>query len=594
MFIARIIALILVVLWLWPSSLHAQSEALLEANRQGKALYESGQYEQAIPYWRKALELGEKEFGSNHLTANLVDTLARTYHAHGKYAEAEPLYKRALAIREKVLGPDHPVVVTSLITLALMYIEQRNYDSAEPLLKRALAIDDNTIGPDAIAPFRLAFAALEADEDVRAALGPPLSPSRLRIDKTRSAEPDGRAIVVFDLAGLRAYGTATAGVRKCGGEWSIQSLALNLADPGQPKLSVVTDYGIVPPLTELRRQVAAFGDTNDASLDAAVAYGDAQLLIDNHNGRTCDYWEARALFIEAARAVPSGVLVYIGLGRLAYKQAYISGRKYSPDGLKRAQAYLSAALDIDPNSFDAYFYRAYAYFFSKDMDLARDDAEHARELNPGSARTALLFAEIAFGEKDYEQAETIAMSIVATPGDKKILTDAYKILQKVYRARRQYDLVEAMYLKFIELDPDSAWNLSNYSGFLIRRGEHDKAIEFGEKALELMNFRMVHRVLAKAYYKKGAELYWKQRKHEEARPYFENAIKHDANHTNAHYGLGMSYYRSGNDDKLVADLERSESYLVRTLELDPDHKLAKTGLIKLRALLARVEQKGFP
>ncbi len=35
MFIARMVALILVILWLWPSSLHAQSEALMEAFRQG-------------------------------------------------------------------------------------------------------------------------------------------------------------------------------------------------------------------------------------------------------------------------------------------------------------------------------------------------------------------------------------------------------------------------------------------------------------------------------------------------------------------------------------------------------------------------------
>ncbi len=61
-------SLVLAILWLWPASLHAQSEALMEAYRQGQTLYEAGQYEQAIPFYREALELGEREYGPDHET----------------------------------------------------------------------------------------------------------------------------------------------------------------------------------------------------------------------------------------------------------------------------------------------------------------------------------------------------------------------------------------------------------------------------------------------------------------------------------------------------------------------------------------------
>ena len=44
MFIRRIRSIILVILWLWPASLYAQSEALMEAYNQGQALYEAGRY----------------------------------------------------------------------------------------------------------------------------------------------------------------------------------------------------------------------------------------------------------------------------------------------------------------------------------------------------------------------------------------------------------------------------------------------------------------------------------------------------------------------------------------------------------------------
>jgi len=142
-------ALVLAILWLWPASLHAQSEALMEAYRQGKALKEAGRYEQAIPFYREALELGEREFGPDHpTTALLLNNLASLYESQGRYAEAEPLYKRALAIWEKALGPDHPDFAMSLNNLAELYRVQANYAEAEPLYERALAILEMALGPE--------------------------------------------------------------------------------------------------------------------------------------------------------------------------------------------------------------------------------------------------------------------------------------------------------------------------------------------------------------------------------------------------------------------------------------------------------------
>ncbi len=134
MFIRRALTLVVAILWLWPASLHAQSEALLEANRQGNALLEAGQYEQAIPIWRKAVELSENEFGpSDPTTAALLDALAQSYHLQGRYADAAPLYNRSLAIEEKALGPEHPEVAAALNNLAVVYHETGDYARAEPL-----------------------------------------------------------------------------------------------------------------------------------------------------------------------------------------------------------------------------------------------------------------------------------------------------------------------------------------------------------------------------------------------------------------------------------------------------------------------------
>ncbi len=103
--------LVLIGLCVWPVGLRAQSAALMEAYRQGGALYQAGRYGEALSFWKKALELGQREFGPDHpQTAAFLNNLAVLYKAQGRYAEAEPLFKRSLAIREKALGAEHPDV----------------------------------------------------------------------------------------------------------------------------------------------------------------------------------------------------------------------------------------------------------------------------------------------------------------------------------------------------------------------------------------------------------------------------------------------------------------------------------------------------
>lgn len=113
MFIRRAFALVLAILLLWPVGLYAQSKALKEADNQAIALFKAGKYEQAIPFWRKSLELSEKEFGpSSPTTAAVLDALAQTYHRQGLYTEAAPLYQRSLDMFKKAYGPDNRHVAT--------------------------------------------------------------------------------------------------------------------------------------------------------------------------------------------------------------------------------------------------------------------------------------------------------------------------------------------------------------------------------------------------------------------------------------------------------------------------------------------------
>ena len=55
------------------------------------------------------------------------------YQAKGDYERALPLYKKALEIEEKALGENHPDIATTLNNIAILYQKIGDYDRALPL-----------------------------------------------------------------------------------------------------------------------------------------------------------------------------------------------------------------------------------------------------------------------------------------------------------------------------------------------------------------------------------------------------------------------------------------------------------------------------
>ena len=83
----------------------AQSPELTAANQQYEALSALGKYAEAEVFARKALKLGEAEFGTDIVYASLLGNLARLFQAQGRYGDAEPLFRRALSILKKTSTP---------------------------------------------------------------------------------------------------------------------------------------------------------------------------------------------------------------------------------------------------------------------------------------------------------------------------------------------------------------------------------------------------------------------------------------------------------------------------------------------------------
>jgi len=114
------------------------------------------QWNEAQEHHRKALEIRERELGSDHSEVGIsLNNLANALTSSGKHAEAERMHRRALGIFENLLGPNHPHVAISLNNIANSIQAQAHPDGdvvsaaerAEPLYRRAIEIREKVFGP---------------------------------------------------------------------------------------------------------------------------------------------------------------------------------------------------------------------------------------------------------------------------------------------------------------------------------------------------------------------------------------------------------------------------------------------------------------
>ena len=72
-------------------------------------LNEVGQYEEAEPLYREAIEIDKATIGEEHPDyATRLNNLAELLRAMGRYAEAEPLFRQAIEIGKATIGEEHP------------------------------------------------------------------------------------------------------------------------------------------------------------------------------------------------------------------------------------------------------------------------------------------------------------------------------------------------------------------------------------------------------------------------------------------------------------------------------------------------------
>src|SRR5712691_678247 len=111
-------------------------------------LYGERKYDEALPLAKRALELGEAEFGQTDprligLLINLGDLYTATIH----FDDARISFERALSISEKAFGPNDLRLTRPLDDLGYLMSNKGELKNAADLFSRSLALKEKHLQP---------------------------------------------------------------------------------------------------------------------------------------------------------------------------------------------------------------------------------------------------------------------------------------------------------------------------------------------------------------------------------------------------------------------------------------------------------------
>ena len=116
--------------------------------RYGKFLSEFAYFNEAKEIYQRLLSLCEETFGYNKQTASSYNNIGNVCGITGDYNKALDFYNKALEIQEKVLGEEHSDTTCSYNNIGNVYNDLGNYDKALKNHNKALEIRKKILGEE--------------------------------------------------------------------------------------------------------------------------------------------------------------------------------------------------------------------------------------------------------------------------------------------------------------------------------------------------------------------------------------------------------------------------------------------------------------
>ena len=121
------------------------------------------------------------------------------------------------------------------------------------------------------------------------------------------------------------------------------------------------------------------------------------------------------------------------------------------------------------------------YFDMKRYEQAQEAAKDLLSADPNNAFALYMLGNCCYMLDKYSEAESYCQDIITSC----LAVDVYELLGKIHRETKRYKSSEEFFLKSLELDPQNASTLAEYSYLLLICGYTKKANEIRQEALRL-------------------------------------------------------------------------------------------------------------
>ena len=243
---------------------------------------------------------------------------------------------------------------------------------------------------------------------------------------------------------------------------------------------------------------------------AAKEVAAARDLVDSYFGDSDLLDQAAVLVVAALRDDPNSSDAYVEAARIVRRDGHIVGDRFMPGTQANSRTLIDKAMALNPANVRAISLKSEASMLAGDPDGGLAWARRGLAIDPDYVWLKMRIVEYHERKHEISQAVGALDAILATPCAKDnehraACVMALKREAGYFAVRGNEDIVRKLAARIEALrDPHDAWTLGDLCGRFTDIGLYAEAIDYGHRALGIMNYGIGRENLASALYLKAA------------------------------------------------------------------------------------------
>jgi tetratricopeptide (TPR) repeat protein len=332
---------------------------------------------------------------------------------------------------------------------------------------------------------------------------------------------------------------------------------------------------------------------------AEMSLDDAKDIIDNYHGNNGELIKAQSVIEKDTKEHPDHALSFVYLARAAlvagdpnYDQVNIL-----PEYVQKAKENIAIAEKISQDLPELYYTKIDIECANVSQDECfAADFKYSTIIQtkfPNSLDTLYIKAKIARHDGRYDESEKLFNQILSQAPNRYWKRRALQGLIVQYDQLKNWDKVDAMYQKLVEVWP-VMWEENEYADYLIERQNYEGALKVLKKSAAAHDDKALRINMSRAYAGLGNQYLQTQNATREdvehAISNLNQAIDEDPTNDMALYIMGIALRTKAVQIKNIQTLKLSQQYLEKAVALKPNSQTYQDALANYTQILNSISK----